>query len=232
MLTAELDHLVVMAASLDQGVQWCEATLGITPGAGGQHALMGTHNRLFKLDGDVFPGAYFEIIAIDPQAPAPQRTRWFDMDDPALRVRVAREGPQLVHFVARVNDIDAGVAALRAQGIARGEVIAAARRTPAGLQRWRISIRADGQRLFDGCLPTLIEWDLAGGVAHPAQAMPASGVSLQSLQLHRPNAHALEAALHAIGLRGVGVQAGPAALSAQMLTPKGKLTLTSHHEPS
>lgn len=27
-----LDHLVVAAASLAQGVQWCETTLGVTPG--------------------------------------------------------------------------------------------------------------------------------------------------------------------------------------------------------
>ena len=34
--TPMLDHLVVMAASLDEGVAWCEATLGVTPGPGGQ----------------------------------------------------------------------------------------------------------------------------------------------------------------------------------------------------
>jgi hypothetical protein len=39
---------VVVAASLEQGVQWCERVLGITPGPGGEHALMGTHNRLFS----------------------------------------------------------------------------------------------------------------------------------------------------------------------------------------
>ena len=37
-----------------------------------------------------------------------------------------------------------------------------------------ITVRADGQRLFDGCLPTLIEW----GDTHPAATMPESGVTL------------------------------------------------------
>ena len=30
-MTARLDHLVVAANSLDEGVRWCQATLGVTP---------------------------------------------------------------------------------------------------------------------------------------------------------------------------------------------------------
>ena len=61
---AQLDHLVVMADSLDAGVQWCEQTLGITPNAGGEHPLMGTHNRLINVSSPAFPRAYLEIIAL------------------------------------------------------------------------------------------------------------------------------------------------------------------------
>ncbi|MEY4341937.1 MAG: hypothetical protein RL541_1441, partial [Pseudomonadota bacterium] len=46
-MPAYIDHLVVAASSLAQGVAWCEDQLGITPGPGGEHALFGTHNRLF-----------------------------------------------------------------------------------------------------------------------------------------------------------------------------------------
>ena len=60
-----VDHLVVAAATLAQGVAWCEATLGLTPGPGGKHPLMGTHNRLLKIATAAFPEAYLEIIAID-----------------------------------------------------------------------------------------------------------------------------------------------------------------------
>ncbi|MEO7940296.1 MAG: VOC family protein, partial [Burkholderiaceae bacterium] len=48
-MKTQIDHLVVVAKTLDQGVQWCEATFGITPGPGGEHAQFGTHNRLFKI---------------------------------------------------------------------------------------------------------------------------------------------------------------------------------------
>ena len=72
--TATLDHLVVLAPSLASGVAWAEATLGVTPGPGGEHPLMGTHNRLLRLrtsndQATTQQGAaYLEIIAINPAA--------------------------------------------------------------------------------------------------------------------------------------------------------------------
>ena len=45
-LLSFVDHVVIAADTLERGVQWCEATLGVTPERGGEHALMGTHNRL------------------------------------------------------------------------------------------------------------------------------------------------------------------------------------------
>ena len=80
-----VDHLVVAADTLDHGVQWCEATLGVTPGAGGEHALMGTHNRVLRIATSQYPRAYLEIIAINSAAKHPRRKRWFDLDDPALK---------------------------------------------------------------------------------------------------------------------------------------------------
>lgn len=221
-MSAQLDHLVVSAATLDEGVAWCERTLGITPGPGGQHPLMGTHNRLFRIASPDFPLAYFEIIAIDPAAPAPGRRRWFDMDDAGLQERVHREGPQLVHWVARVDDASAAVAALRARDIDCGEVLAASRPTPQGLLQWQITVRPDGQRLFDGLLPTLIQW----GDVHPATGMPASAVTLVSVALQHPQAGMLEPDLQAIGLQ-VTVQTGPAKLCVRLQTPRGLFDICS-----
>jgi hypothetical protein len=171
-----LDHLVVAAATLADGIAWCEATLGVVPEADGRHALMSTHNRVFAIGSAAFPRAYFEIMAVDPDAPPPGRVRWFDLDDAALRAAIARE-PQLVHWVARCGDIEVACAGWRDIGIERGEVLDVERDTPQGQLRWRISVRSDGARLFRGALPTLIEW----GDVHPADALPASGVTLAAL---------------------------------------------------
>ena len=116
-----VDHLVVYAETLDVGMRWCVDTLGVTPGPGGEHPLMGTHNRLLAIASDAFPDAYLEIIACQPGAapPAAAKRRWFDLDDPHLKARVARDGPQLVHWVARVPDAAASVAALAVQDIDR-----------------------------------------------------------------------------------------------------------------
>jgi hypothetical protein len=222
-VAARIDHLVVAATSLEQGAAWCEATLGVTPGPGGEHPLMGTHNRLLRIASVDFPRAYFEIIAIQP-GKSPQRPRrWFDLDDEALQATLAREGPRLIHFVANVNDVAAARAALRVLELDRGEAVAASRQTPRGLLEWKITVRDDGQRLFAGALPTLIEW----GDTHPAPSMPECGVTLQSLAVTHPRAAALELAYSAIGLERVKLNPGEPNLCATLLTPRGRVQLES-----
>lgn len=36
-------------------------------------------------------GMYLEVIAVDPDAPAPTRPRWFSLDDPTMQVGWAGE---------------------------------------------------------------------------------------------------------------------------------------------
>jgi hypothetical protein len=222
-MAARVDHLVVAAASLEEGVAWCEATLGVVPAAGGEHPLMGTHNRLLRIATVDYPRAYFEIIAVQPGRAAQRPRRWFDLDDETVRDTLVRSGPRLLHFVANVPNVAQAQAALRERDIDRGEALAASRMTTRGLLEWRITVRADGQRLFDGMLPTLIEW----GEAHPAATLPESGVTLQSLSASHPQAPKLRAAYEAIGLQGVMAREGLANLCAVLDTPRGRVKLES-----
>ena len=222
-----------MAASLEQGVQWCEDTLGITPGTGGEHEKYGTHNRLFKIATPQFPLAYFEIIAINPAAVIPKRAqvpRWFDMDDAALQKAVA-QGPRLIHFVSSTEDVKAARHLLRTQGIERGQVVHASRKSSKGTLNWQITVREDGERLFNGCLPTLIQWGKPEATEplrlHPRNSLPRSGVTLQSLTVSHPSGAKLQAAFDAIGLADIAIETGPANLVASLQTPKGLVQLES-----
>lgn len=230
-MKSQIDHLVVVARTLEQGTQWCEATMGITPSPGGDHPQHGTHNRLFKIATPANPFAYVEIIAINPSA---KRTgsgqRWFDMDDPAIQAAVAAE-PRLLHFVANTDDIQAGRIALKAQDIDRGPATQANRHSRRGLLQWQMTVREDGQRLFNGALPTLIQWGKPNETEpmrlHPRNSLPRSGVSLKSISVSHPSADKLQAAFDALGLSGIPVETGPANIVVQLNTPKGVVTLQS-----
>jgi hypothetical protein len=231
-MNSQIDHLVVMASSLEAGVAWCEATLGITPAAGGEHDKYGTHNRLFKIASPKHPLAYFEIIAINPNEPAPKGSvaRWFDMDDKALQKAIAQE-PRLITFVASTDDIKAARHALRTQEIERGQIVHASRKTNKGTLNWQITVREDGERLFNGCLPTLIQWGKPEATEplrlHPRNSLPRSGVTLQSITISHPSGPKLQAAYEAIGLSGVAIDTGPANITATLQTPKGLVQLHS-----
>ena len=151
-MSVVLDHLVVAAATLAQGVAWCEATLGVTPGPGGNHPLMGTHNRLMKISTAAYPDCFLEIIAIDPAAPTPGRARWFGLDDAALQRSLA-DAPRLLHAVARSTMLDMHRWGLITVGHKPGEPVAASRDTPDGLLQWDILVREEGQLSCGGALP-------------------------------------------------------------------------------
>jgi hypothetical protein len=232
-MKSQIDHLVIVANNLAQGVAWCEATLGITPSPGGEHKLFGTHNRLFKIATPANPLAYCEIIAINSEAARAVSTmqkRWFDMDNEALQAAVATE-PRLVHFVANTADVQAARTALTSLGIDRGPALEASRHSRKGLLQWQITVREDGQRLFSGMLPTIIQWgkpDAAEPLRlHPRNSLPRSGVTLHSITSAHPEVSALQTAYDAIGLQGIAVQAGPANLTATLQTPKGVVQLHS-----
>lgn len=170
-----LDHLAVVAATLDDGAEHVRSRLGVTVAGGGKHPHMGTHNQLIGM-GDL----YLEVIAIDRDAIRPVWPRWFDLDNFAGMARLA-------NWVVRCDDIDRELMASPADA---GAAVSLAR----GDYRWRMAIPPNGQLPFDGAFPALIEWQ---GHAHPAQALPDSGLRLRRLEISHPEAVALRAMMAA-----------------------------------
>jgi len=200
-----LDHLAVVAGRLEDGVAAVESLLGVTMAGGGKHPLMATHNRLLGL-GDL----YLEVIATDPDAPAPGRPRWFDMDR-------FTGPPRLANWVAGCDDLAAEVA-LGPKGI--GSPLALQR----GDYRWQMAVPDNGRLPFDGAFPALIQWE---GAAHPARALPETGLRLSRLEITHPEATALRAALagRLDDPRVAILDGAKVSLCAILDTPKGPLTL-------
>ena len=215
-MNCDLDHIVIGAASLEAGVAWCEATLGVAPGPGGKHAFMGTHNRLLRIDGPGFAQAYLEIIAIDPAAPPPGRARWFGLDDGAVQAQLA-QGPCLLGAVVRTPNVEMLRWGLITLGDVPGDLLAAQRATPQGTLSWRILVRDDGALPAGGGLPTLIQWQ----GTHPTTAMAASPVALQSVSFGAITPREAEL----LRLRGPQVAAGGPQLRVVLACPHGSITL-------
>jgi hypothetical protein len=182
-LESTIDHLVVTAPGLQIGCRYIRETLGLAMHPGGEHTRMATHNCLLKL-GDK---CYLEVIAINPDAPAPNRPRWFLLDDPSTKGKV-----RLTTWLARSNDI---LSAVAKSPLDLGEVETMSR----GVLEWRITQRGDGSMPLDGIAPSLIQWS---NDKHPAASLGDSGCELVSLEAYHPRSGELQAHLQEIGFRG------------------------------
>lgn len=196
----EFDHLVIAAERLDEGVAWAEARLGVALEAGGQHARYGTHNALLGLAG----GLYLEVIAIDPEAAAPEGARWFGLDS-------FSGAPRLVTWVCRSPGLAKGPVPAGFDGI-----VALTR----GALAWDMAEAEGGVLPFDQCHPGLIDW---GDTAHPATRLAPSGLELERLTLTHPDAEGLRAALAGLQDARVEIIRGPeAGLRAVLRGPEGR----------
>ena len=223
-MDAVIDHLVIAADSLEQGAAWCAATFGVRPSGGGKHPLMGTRNRVIAISSESFPDCYLEVIAIDAEAPPPERPRWFGLDHPEVREAV-RASPRLVHAVARTRKIETLRRNLANFALNPGELLTAQRETPHGLLKWRITVRDDGCTEYAGALPSLIEWE----GEHPCAHMPHTDVALQDLVLRGLPTQAVSLldipAVHTSPIDAV--QNAP--LTATLESPRGRVVLEAWH---
>lgn len=180
---SQIDHLVITAPSLEPGVEYVRRTLGVNLQVGGEHVRMGTHNCLMKLGEKL----YLEVIAIDPNAPHPDRPRWFRLDEPGPSQPI-----RLTTWIARTENIES---AASASPIPLGKIEPMSRNG----MHWRITLPADGSLPLNGIAPTLIQW--SAGV-HPATKLPESGCQLTRLEGFHPEAGKIVGMLDAIGFEG------------------------------
>ena len=142
----KLDHLTVIAPSLAEGVAHVRCCLGLNVPFGRRHDYMGTHNHLLQL-GD---GVYLEIVAVDPEAAMPRRSRWFGLDD-QKRVREDwNDGRRLRGWVARTDLIDVVM-------VGHPDVFGAKVALPDADPSFDFTIPEDGSLPHDGAVPSIID---------------------------------------------------------------------------
>ena len=206
----ELDHLIFAAPDLATGVARIEELTGATAVPGGPHPGVGTHNALLTFD----ETTYFEIIAVDPDQPAPAAARPFGLDDGT--------GPRLAGYAihpAMGETIDEVVALLTEAGHDPGPVTAMSRVKPDGEEiSWRLT--RSRQELAPSGVPFAIDW---GDTPSPALSLPSMG-SLVELRVQHPDP-TTRAVAEALGL-GLVVTDGPAKLAAIVDTPGGRVELS------
>jgi len=201
-----LDHLVVVARTLDEGTSYVEAVLGVSLSPGGQHPDMGTHNRLLSLGPDV----YLEVVAVDDQALAPRHRRWFNLDSYS-------GSPRMTNWVCRTDDLEGALdrappGSGRIMGLSRGDL------------SWRMAVPEFGRLPFDDAMPALIEWP---GNDLPNARLPDHGFRLSRLDVFHPDADGFLNAFPSMNrLDQVAVREGPEKrLIATISTPEGNRVL-------
>ncbi len=204
----DFDHLVYASPDLERGIAELEKLLGVRATPGGQHLGRGTRNALIALG----PDSYIEIIAPDPEQPAPFAPRWMGVDDLTFS--------RLITWAAKGTDLENVRANLAQRGVALGRISSGSRTRPDGVQlSWQLT---DPQPLIgDGIIPFFIDW---GDSPHPAQSA-ATGASLVSLRAEHPDATHVGRMLAALGLELTVTNGSRAALIATIDGPRGRVEL-------
>ena len=217
-MKTKIDHLVIGAASLKQGIDYVAELLGVNIPFGGVHLKMGTHNHLMQLGNNTF----LEVIAINNEIEPPNSPRWYGLDDPFIRQQISVK-PTLLTWVVNTKNIKE---LIEMTSFSLGNVELINR----GELSWYFGLPEDGRLLAGGMLPYAIEWH---SDIHPSQNMVNLGCKLQSLEIHHPNAQWLRKSLESIGgLHLVEINELPRNttpyLTANISTPSGIKKLSSH----
>jgi hypothetical protein len=208
MLSTGIDHLLYASANLQRGIDEIESLLGVRPVRGGHHPQYGTHNALLSLG----PGIYLEIIARDPDLPAPERGAFVNIP--------AEAHSHLITWVFRTKDIQQALAAAHNAAIGLGPVESGSRRNPDGSEIcWQLT---DPYAMpMNGAVPFLIDW---GETVHPSAVVPPGG-QLAELVIEHPEADSVRRALSVLGAAVEVTYGDNFRISAKIEAKYGSITL-------
>ena len=216
-IQSKIDHIVIGASSLEDGVGYVKSVLGVDIPYGGEHIKMGTHNHLMQLGND----AFLEVIAVNEKIAPPNRPRWYGLDDPYTR-QCLEQQPSLLTWVVNTGNINE-LMLHSTYSLGKPELISR------GNLSWNFGLPEDGRLLGSGILPYAIEWHTD---VHPSKGMADLGCSFQRLEIFHPYPIWLKTSLKSIGalplvkINELAANETPY-LSVEIDTPSGKVKLQS-----
>ena len=170
-MNSRIDHIVVGSCNLISGTNILESKLSTKFSTGGEHQIMGTHNKLLKLKSDI----YLEVIANNPNVNNPSCPKWFSLGEERTKEKI-QFSPRALCWVLKVDNIENTV---KKCGYNPGEILQISR----GELTWKITVPSNGKLVDNGVLPVLIEWP---SDQHPSKKLNNSNVSLNKLSLFHP----------------------------------------------
>ena len=213
-MAATLDHFIYAGRDLDAMSAHFEQITGVTPGRGGRHPGMGTHNALLSLGSDI----YFELLAVDPTQK--------DKLAGTMGARIdALPSPRMFAYMLKGQDLAQQQTVLSRHGIT-ADLFDASRTTPDGrVLKWRLLVPHDNP--FGDFVPKFIDWL---DTPHPsATAKP--GCTFESFEIGHPQSAALKRLLIELGA-SVQVDASDRAhFRLRIASPKGPVVLVELARP-
>lgn len=178
---AGVDHILIGAASLDDGIRAFESATGAALGRGGRHPSRGPENALASLGA----GVYVEIIALQAGAQADEFVDEFR----------ALKTPSVVGWAVHVVDAADATTRLSRAGFKATTPRPDSRVTPEGATLEWVSFEVETPRIATA--PFFIRWGDA--TTHPSLTSP-GGCSMSSFQIADPRGGELSRMLAAIGV--------------------------------
>ena len=179
-MNSRIDHIVIGAANLISGTNIIETKLSTKFSPGGEHQVMGTHNKLLKLQSDI----YLEVIATNPNADKPSHKKWFSLDEAETKEKI-KNSPKVLCWVLEVDNIEDTV---KRCGYNPGEILQLSRDE----LTWKVTVPSNGKLVENGVLPVLIEWP---SDQHPSKKLINSKVTINKLSLFHPETYKINKTL-------------------------------------
>lgn len=153
-----IDHLIIGAPTLEEGVEYVFKKSGLKAIYGGKHPGFGTHNALLGLG----KGVYLEIIAPDPEQ---------KIDGPLWMGLEKVSTSKLISWAAKSSELESLCRLAKENDIDLGSIFPGQRMKSDGqLLKWKLT--DPRKMMLSGTVPFFIDW---GNSPHPSNDLPSIG---------------------------------------------------------